>query len=236
MTFRFLLTGMVAMVVVSRAWAEPAPAEAPPRVEGYLGVTTSALPAEFAEQAGLPHGVGLRVMTVSEGSPAAKAGLMVGDALHKLDDQLLVNDAQLRTLVRIKAPGDEVTLTLIRNGEVKAVPVTIGRMLVVERRNIIGLGGEVREMREARRLAIGNARFKDDEHDLVLTTIEGRKTLVAKDAAGVEVFNGPVDTPEQRAALPAAVRLKLERLEALPRMPMQQRMQEDQVPPELRPM
>lgn len=51
-----------------------------------------------------------------------------------------------------------------------------------------------------------------------LTLRDGAKTLVAKDAAGKEIFSGPVSTPEQRQALPEALRERLERLEGMREM------------------
>ena len=63
-----------------------------------------------------------------------------------------------------------------------------------------------------------NLVFSDGEGSLELITQEGMKTLVAKDAAGGEVFAGPVTTPEERQALPARVRERLERLEGMREM------------------
>jgi hypothetical protein len=56
---------------------------------------------------------------------------------------------------------------------------------------------------------------KDDQGTLELTLKDGTKTLVAKNATGEQVFAGPVTTPEERAALPAHVRERLERLEGM---------------------
>jgi hypothetical protein len=57
--------------------------------------------------------------------------------------------------------------------------------------------------------------FTDEAGTLELTHQAGAKTLVAKDAKGAELFAGPVTTPEERKALPAAVRARLEKLEAM---------------------
>lgn len=60
-----------------------------------------------------------------------------------------------------------------------------------------------------------NLVFSDDEGELALTIKDGKKTLVAKDAQGKELFSGAVDTAEQRAALPGRVRERLEQLETM---------------------
>lgn len=61
----------------------------------------------------------------------------------------------------------------------------------------------------------GALEFKDDRGSLRLVNEAGGKHLTVKDPAGQVSFEGPVDTPEQRAALPADVRERLERIEQL---------------------
>ena len=53
----------------------------------------------------------------------------------------------------------------------------------------------------------------DDQGSLELTIKEGKKDLVAKSPKGEQVFAGPVNTPEERRALPPEVRKRLEGLE-----------------------
>ncbi len=66
--------------------------------------------------------------------------------------------------------------------------------------------------------ADSNLVFSDDAGTLQLSHKDGAKTLVAKDAKGVELFSGPVTTPEERKALPDAVRARLEKLEGMRNM------------------
>lgn len=60
-----------------------------------------------------------------------------------------------------------------------------------------------------------NIVFSDDEGSLELTSTDGVKTLVAKNAKGESLFSGPVNTPQEREAMPPAVRERLERLEGM---------------------
>lgn len=53
----------------------------------------------------------------------------------------------------------------------------------------------------------------DDEHTLSLTGTPGDKRLVVKDKAGKVIFDGPVNTEEERKKVPAEVLKKLERME-----------------------
>lgn len=61
-----------------------------------------------------------------------------------------------------------------------------------------------------------NARavVKDEEGEVVLSSDNGKRTVTARDRDGKEIFNGPIDTDEQRAALPESVRRKLEGMHA----------------------
>lgn len=63
-----------------------------------------------------------------------------------------------------------------------------------------------------------NLVYSDDHGSLELSIKEGKKTLVAKNAKGKTVFNGPVTTPEDRKALPGEVRERLEKLESTENM------------------
>lgn len=58
-----------------------------------------------------------------------------------------------------------------------------------------------------------NMVFSDEQGSLDLTIKGGKKTLVAKNAKGEQLFAGPVTTPEERKALPAEVRARLDKLE-----------------------
>ncbi len=82
----------------------------------YLGVETGPVDPTVAAQLGLPRGTGVVVRRVADGSPAA-AVLQEHDILMKLDDQILVNMAQLSVLVRNRKVGDEVKVTYVRGGK-----------------------------------------------------------------------------------------------------------------------
>ena len=60
-----------------------------------------------------------------------------------------------------------------------------------------------------------NMVFSDEQGSLDLTIKDGKKTLVAKNAKGEQLFSGPVDTPEQRKAMPEDVRARLDKLEGM---------------------
>ncbi len=119
-------TGLATTVSVPPHPALEAPAVPNPGM-GWLGIDvtkpdhtlSSHLPA-------LPPGVGFLVKFVHDGGPAANGGLKEDDLLWKFDDQLLVNEAQLSTLLRLRKPGDEVVLTVFRRGGQMEIPVELG--------------------------------------------------------------------------------------------------------------
>lgn len=91
----------------------------------FLGITTKAADETLRKQLQLADGIGLVVTFVDTESPAKAAGLEVHDVLHKFDDQILINERQLLTLVRMHKPGEKIELTLIRGGKEQKVPVTL---------------------------------------------------------------------------------------------------------------
>jgi hypothetical protein len=56
--------------------------------------------------------------------------------------------------------------------------------------------------------------MKDDNGVIEITTDAGRRQLLARDAKGNVIFDGPIDTPEQRKTLPENVRRKVEAVES----------------------
>ena len=83
----------------------------------YLGVHTTRLDRGISYQLGLPPGVHLQVERVAPGSPAEGAGVKLYDVLLKLDDQLLINPEQLKTLVRLRNPGERISLSILRQAK-----------------------------------------------------------------------------------------------------------------------
>lgn len=63
--------------------------------------------------------------------------------------------------------------------------------------------------------ANSNLSYCDDDGSLELSAKDGKKTLVAKNSRGEQLFSGLVTTPEERSALPEAVRQRLEKLEGM---------------------
>jgi putative serine protease PepD len=70
--------------------------------------------------------VGADVATVEANSPAAKAGIKVGDVVTKFNDLAVSEPNQLTAAVREQAGGSKVKLTVLRNGQEQTFDVTLG--------------------------------------------------------------------------------------------------------------
>jgi len=92
-----------------------------------LGVTVSDVTAVDAEAYGLDAIRGAEINTVEDGSPAQEAGIQVGDVVLALDGDSIQDATALTTGLAVKDPGDQVTLTVFRDGRTQEIDVTLGR-------------------------------------------------------------------------------------------------------------
>ncbi|MHB1133563.1 MAG: S1C family serine protease [Chloroflexota bacterium] len=95
---------------------------------GYLGVSTYPvpLPQALAQQLGLQQKTGLLVNVVEPGSPAERAGLLLGDVLLALGDQPLRDGEDLQALLGPEQVGLQVAIRIVRAGESRELPATVG--------------------------------------------------------------------------------------------------------------
>jgi hypothetical protein len=114
------------------------------RKVAFLGVVTEQVDPQLARHLKLRPGEGLVVTMVDDSSPAAGI-IKEDDVLKELNGQWLVNPEQLRAVVRLFQPGDEVNLSLIRDGEAKKVSVKLGEREISLREEaqaqLMGRGG-----------------------------------------------------------------------------------------------
>jgi len=92
---------------------------------GRIGVSIGNVTRDLAESLGLPKPEGAAVSTVESDSPAAKAGIEVGDVITKLDGRPVEGSADLSRSIRSMKPGSKTTLTVWRSGKTRDIPVTI---------------------------------------------------------------------------------------------------------------
>jgi S1-C subfamily serine protease len=95
---------------------------------GYLGVGSQPVRLQAALAAQLDGGQesGLLLVGVEQGSPADTAGLMVGDILVRLDGRVMADTDDLQRQLGPASVGTTVTVTVLRGGERRDLPLVIG--------------------------------------------------------------------------------------------------------------
>lgn len=98
-----------------------------------LGVNLTTLTPNVAERYGFAESEGAYISSVIEGSPADMAGLKIGDIIIGFNGEKVTSASDLTLDIRTKQPGDEVELTINRDGEEKTVEVTLGSSEVAQK-------------------------------------------------------------------------------------------------------
>ncbi len=91
-----------------------------------LGVQIQSVSEADAEVYHLPSISGAEVVVVQADSPAAKAGMQLGDVVVAVDGQTVKDATSLTTSLAQHQPGEKVTLTIYRKGQKRDVTVTLG--------------------------------------------------------------------------------------------------------------
>ena len=91
----------------------------------YIGVSVMDV-SEETQMYGVPAGIA--VQAVTEGSPAAAAGLQTGDVITAVNGEAMDRDA-LADLIGASAVGDTLTLEIYRQGQTITVTVEIGEQI-----------------------------------------------------------------------------------------------------------
>jgi len=173
-SIHLLSFALICGAVGSAQDAAPVVVAKQPVGEAWLGlsvskpddVTTTQLPA-------LPPGIGFVVKEIAAGGPAEQAGVRKHDLLWKMGEQMLVNEGQLATLLRLAAPGDKVTLSVFREGKSLDLKVTLGE----------GRAGDGEEMRRMLEYSV----IRPDDGAIRIMDLEEKKAVVTDSRGSAEV-------------------------------------------------
>jgi S1-C subfamily serine protease len=94
--------------------------------QGYLGISSSPVRLPAGQRGDRQQSDGLLVNGVVDASPAARAGVLVGDVILAFDGTVVDEPEALLTLLRGERIGRPVALTVLRGGELREIPVTVG--------------------------------------------------------------------------------------------------------------
>ena len=111
-------------------------------VRGWLGVSIQPLTPELAKSFGLAGTQGALVASVTEDSPAGRAGIRPGDVITAYDGKPVDGPRALPPLVANTEVGKAVDLSVARDGAVQVVRVTVGNL--ADARQARAAGGEGR--------------------------------------------------------------------------------------------
>ena len=92
----------------------------------YVGVSVSDVNQQ-TQLYGIPAGAA--VQAVSDGSPAAEAGLQAGDVITRVNGTAITGSSDLGSLVSEAAIGDMLTMTVYRQGSTMELTVTVGEQV-----------------------------------------------------------------------------------------------------------
>jgi serine protease Do len=95
---------------------------------GYMGISITDVSPENAQFFHVPDSSGAVVDQVEADSPAAKAGLKVGDVIRAIDGEKVTGAGDLQVEVGQKRPGNTIKLEVLRDGRKVEVPVTVQAM------------------------------------------------------------------------------------------------------------
>lgn len=168
---------VAALLSVSTAFcqeeAKPAREAKPGGGVAWLGLSVSKPEETTTTQLpSLPPGIGFTVSEVHEAGPADKAGIRKLDLLWKMGEQMLVNEGQLATLLRLSAPGDEVTVSVFREGKSLDIKVTLG-----EAKDAKAMG-----------LALEDSVMRGEDGAVVIRNLEQKRVLYSNEKGKAEVM------------------------------------------------
>lgn len=92
---------------------------------GQLGITAQDLTPELAQAFGLDQQRGTVVTEVTTGSPAAAAGVQVGDIITHFNGRPTTSSGDVRNRVGLLRIGEKVTLNILRNGQPRTLHAVI---------------------------------------------------------------------------------------------------------------
>lgn len=97
-------------------------------IRGWLGVYIQNITPELAKALDLKSTKGVLVSKIQKDSPAEKAGLKEEDVILAFNNKDLDNATELSTWVASSSPDQDVTLTILRDGDKRNLKVKLGEL------------------------------------------------------------------------------------------------------------
>lgn len=139
-----LSLGLLATSVFAQQTPRPGSRNAQVLTQGaqpYLGIGVRDIDPDSAKRFNLKEVRGSEVTSVTDDSPAAKAGVRTGDVILEFNGQPIEGGEQLSRLVRETPIGRQVRLGVWRNGSVQTLTATVEAQKHVQSFTMNGNGG-----------------------------------------------------------------------------------------------
>ncbi|MCS7120785.1 MAG: trypsin-like peptidase domain-containing protein [Nitrososphaerota archaeon] len=94
-------------------------------IRPWLGITGLTITAQIADHYDLPVDMGVLVVNVEPDSPADKAGIIRGDIILEFDGERISTIEDLQSRIRMRKPGDVVSILILRGLTKGVVEVTL---------------------------------------------------------------------------------------------------------------
>merc|ERR1711991_179995 len=91
----------------------------------FLGVQIQEVTQDLVNDKELPDTKGVYIAGVNEGSGAEKAKIKEGDVILKVGSKTVNSPSELQEAIGRRRPGDKVTLTMRRDGEIQTREVLL---------------------------------------------------------------------------------------------------------------
>ncbi len=71
-------------------------------------------------------GEGAEISEITAGGPAQKSGFRVGDVITGFNGRQVADSTELVVAIRSYAPGEQIDITVLRNGQISTITLTLG--------------------------------------------------------------------------------------------------------------
>ncbi len=168
---------------------------------GILGIMIAEVNRSLAREKDLKVTSGVYVDSLLANSAAAKAGIKVGDVIKEVDGRKVRTASELRELIALHHPGDEVQLKVDRSGRENEVTVTLNsteQTFKISRKKLprvlssLGADFEDADEKTCKRLGIkggvevtklysGKLRKAGMREGFIITAVDGKQVKNIKD-------------------------------------------------------
>lgn len=166
---------------------------------GWLGVSIQPISKDLAESFRMDQAVGALIAGIEPSGPAAESSLQAGDIILEVNGKEVGQSTTLPRLLGKTVPGEQVELTVLRNGQHKTHTVKVGEWpstganQASEKTARLGVAVQSLSDMQKRRLQL--------DHGVGVVEVEsGSQAADAGIRAGdvlVKLGRHPVDSPEQ---------------------------------------